>query len=62
MNFFLCGLPSALFTYQSIFTTESLASEPELVKKTWFRSPGASSASLAASAAAGALVLWLKLW
>jgi len=62
MNFFLAGLPRALFTYQINFTTESMASEPELVKNTWFRSPGASSASFAASAAAGAFVLWLKVW
>ncbi len=38
----------------------SLASDPEPAKKTWFRSPGASSASLLASAMAGTWVVWKK--
>lgn len=39
----------------------SLASEPELLKKAWLRSPGASSASLAASRMVGSVVHWKKL-
>ncbi len=39
----------------------SLASDPELLKKTWFRSPGVSSASLAARRTVGSVVQEKKL-
>jgi hypothetical protein len=38
----------------------SFASDPDPAKKTWFRSPGASSASRAASAMAGTWLVWKK--
>ena len=39
----------------------SLASEPELLKKAWLRSPGVSSASFAASLTVGSVVQPKKL-
>ncbi|MNV79786.1 hypothetical protein D3C71_1733540 [compost metagenome] len=60
MIFFRCGLPKALFRYQSIFTTVSLASEPELVKNTLLIGTGAIWMSFSASSMLGAWALWVN--
>ncbi|MNF17832.1 hypothetical protein D3C80_2215660 [compost metagenome] len=57
MNFFLVGLPIALLRYQIILTTVSLASDPELVKKTLLIGTGASSISFSASSILGLCAL-----
>ena len=55
--FFFCGRPSALFMYQIILTTVSLASEPELAKNTFEASNGAIDFSFSARLIAGS---WLR--
>ena len=58
--FFLSGRPSALFMYHTIFTTVSLASEPELAKNTFDISTGAIDFSFSARLIAGSWERWLK--
>ena len=60
--FFFCGRPSALFMYHTIFTTVSLASEPELAKNTFDISTGAIDFSFSARLIAGSWERWLKAW
>ena len=49
---YLVGSPMRLKYALASFQADSTASEPEVVKNTLFRSPGASSASRAASSTA----------
>jgi hypothetical protein len=49
-----------LFTYHTIFTTVSLASEPELAKNTLDISTGAIAFSFSARLIAGSWLRWLK--
>ena len=62
MIFFFCGRPSALFMYQTILMTVSLASEPELAKNTFDISTGAICFSFSARSIAGSWERWLKAW
>ncbi|MNC62736.1 hypothetical protein D3C75_1127900 [compost metagenome] len=62
MNFFFAGLPNALFRYHRSFTTESLASEPELVKNTLLIGTGDNSISFSASSMLGTCALLVNKW
>ena len=62
MIFFFSGRPTALLKYQIILIAESLASEPELAKKTRLIGTGARSISISASSIIGACDLALKPW
>ena len=61
MIFFFCGRPSALFMYQTNLTWVSLASDPELQKKTFEIGTGAISFSFSASSIAGSWLRQLKM-
>jgi hypothetical protein len=61
MKMFFSGLSCTAQKWRTRRRMVSLASEPELVKKAWSRSPGVSSASLADSSIVGSTVHWKKL-
>ena len=53
MTLYRSGWPMARKYWRASFQADSTASEPPVVKNTRLRSPGASSASFAASSIAG---------
>ena len=53
MIFFFDGRPTALLKYQTILTTLSLASDPELAKNTLLIGTGARASSISASSIIG---------
>ncbi|MCY1559144.1 hypothetical protein D9M68_961480 [compost metagenome] len=61
MKMFFRGLSCTAQKWRTRRRMVSLASDPELTKKEWLRSPGASSASFAANAMVGSVVHWKKL-
>ena len=58
---FFCGLSCTAQKCRTMRRMVSLASEPELEKNAWFRSPGVSSASLPARRMVGSVVHMKKL-